>query len=89
MRIDNLILKHKYYSLLQLSKLNVFPWITSYDSLKRWVKKDIANGNKTFHAVLHGKGNGKRYLIKGSTVYTLLRRASKGQLILTNNNHGK
>ena len=73
-----IIQKNKYYSLLMIYKLGIFDWINSYDSLRRLVKRDIKNKNKIFHVVTYGKGQGKRYLIKGNVVINIYKKTRKG-----------
>lgn len=77
----SLIKSDDYYSIMQLYKLGIFKWIKSYDTMKRWIKKDIEeNDNKIFKVLRYGKGRGKRYLIKGSTVLALIKKVKDGYL---------
>ena len=59
-------------------KLNVFPWINSYDTLKRQVKKDLKKKEQNFKAVAYGKNQGKRYLIKGENILKIVKKVEKG-----------
>lgn len=80
MKKANLIKSDDYYSLLQLYKLNVFKWIKSYDTLKRWVKRDLDKDNKIFRTIRYGQGKGTRYLIKGSVILTLIKDVETGKI---------
>ena len=71
---------NKYYSISELHKMNIFKWTKSYSSLNRLIKRDVKNGNKTFQAIMTGKGNGIRYFIKGSTIIKLLKEIEKGKI---------
>lgn len=79
MRKIDLIDKHKYYSLLTIFKLKWFDWITSYDSLRRLVKRDLKkNKNKTFKVISYGKKQGKRYLLKGNVIIAINKKIKQG-----------
>lgn len=68
-----------------IHKLNLFDWISSYDALKRLIIRDVTkNKSKVFHAVVYGKGNGKRYLVKGNHLITICKKVKKG---ITFNNY--
>ena len=86
MKKIELVNKNKHYSLLTIYKMNWFNWITSYDSLRRLVKRDIKeNKNKTFNVIVYGKKQGKRYLIKGNVILKLNNKIKKG--FIFNNIH--
>jgi len=78
MKKTELIKPSRYYSILMIFKLDLFDWINSYDALKRLIIRDVNNKNKTFKAIVYGSGSGKRYLIKGSTLITVLKKVEKG-----------
>lgn len=78
----DLIRPDEYYSLVQIYKLNLFKWIKSYDTLKRWVKRDIEeNKNKNFQAIRYGKGKGRRYLISGESILKVIKQVESGSYI--------
>jgi len=69
-----------YYSPLMMFKMRMFMWIKSYDTMKRWIKKDINNGNILFRTIQQGTGTATRYLIKGDRILRVLNLVKKGRL---------
>jgi len=69
----------KYYSAKKLSEMKVFPWISSYHTLKKWITDDILyNENAVFKTIKKGIKTGTRYLIKGSTVIEIYEKTKPG-----------
>lgn len=77
---SNIIKSEDYYSIRQIYKLNVFRWIKSYETLKRYIKTDLEKGNKVFNTIKSGKGTGTRYLIRGITLINLQQEIKKGKV---------
>lgn len=77
-----MIKPNTYYSLRQIFKLKVFPWIHSFVTLRRLVKKDIEKETNLFKAIIIGQGRGTRYKIKGQTLIDLLEKIDKEGLML-------
>lgn len=72
-----LIEDEKYYSVRQIFKAGLVPWIGSYDTLKRFVQKDLANDNK-LRTIKSGNGRSTRYLIQGKAIKKLIEEAKQG-----------
>lgn len=74
------IYQDRYYSAKEIFNLNIFKWIRSYDTLRRLIRNDVENGNKTFKAIRRGNGNGIRYFVKGETLQQLMKEIRKGKI---------
>lgn len=69
-----IIKPYEYYSIHQVHELDVFTWIKSYDTLRRWIQEDL----KRFKVIKRGQGNGTRYFIKGSTLIRFQEQIKQG-----------
>ena len=78
--MTNMIEKEKYYTLNEIIKKKLIPWVKSLPTLSRWVNKDIKNGGQLFKAIVRGDGIGKRYLIKGESLIEFINQADTGKL---------
>ena len=71
-----------YYSASKLFRMNIFPWITSYRTLVRWICADTTSGDKSlFKAIKKGVGNGTRYYVKGEHILKLLEELKNGKTL--------
>lgn len=76
---SKIIKPEDYYSIRQMFRLNILPWIKSYETLKRYIKTDLENGNTVFSTIRSGKGTGTRYLVRGVTIIRLQEEIKSGK----------
>ena len=83
---DKTLYPDEYYSLQQILDMRVLPWIKGFSTLSKLVKKDIdRNNSQLFKAVVIGKKQGTRYMIKGQHLLDLLDKMNKEGFILNGN----
>lgn len=73
-----MIERDKYYSIKKIFEMKVFGWITSYDTLRRWVTLDSLQENSMFKSIRKGNASGTRYYIKGETLLELVEEFKNG-----------
>lgn len=82
--IYNEISPQKYYSLSQVLKMRVIPWLNSMRSMREFIKNDIINNNnELLKVIIKGQKNGKRYLIKGEHLIALMIKIDAGEFKAT------
>ena len=56
----------KWYSVQEIDKQGLIPMLDTTYKVKTWIHRGLLEGNTV------GKGNGKRYFIKGSSIIKFL-----------------
>lgn len=69
----------KYYSLSEIIENNFFSWISSVQTLSKWVENDKQNGD-ILKANIKGEDTGKRYYIKGENIIKFIAMFEDGSL---------
>lgn len=69
---EKMIDQSKWYSVQEIRIENLIPMLDTDYKIKKWMERGIMKGNTI------GKGNGKRYFIKGSEIIKFLAKWEAG-----------
>jgi hypothetical protein len=70
----------KFYGLIEIVDLKLFPWCKDVKMVRNWVHKDRLTKNK-LKAIIEGDERRKRYHIKGSNIIEFLKAIEEGSYI--------
>lgn len=68
-----MIEKDKWYSVSEISQGKLIPFLDTDYKIKKYIEMDMLKGNTI------GKGNGKRYFIKGSALIQFIAKWEDGK----------
>lgn len=70
----------KWYKLIDIVKMNIFPWLKGIKCVRDWVNRDQKGKNK-LKAMITGEGTQKRYFIKGSNILEFIKSCEDGKYL--------
>lgn len=70
-----------YYSLKDIIQNKLFPWYTSYEYVRKVVKKDY-QGRNILKAVITGEGRNRKYVLKGENIIKFIKAVDSGKTVL-------
>ena len=71
----------KWYSLNYIVKNSLFPWALTYSSLHKTINRDDKK-YKILKTMAGGRGNGRRYFIKGDKIISFNQKMEAGEINL-------
>ncbi len=71
----------EWYSLQDIVRDKMFPWATSFWSVRNVVKKDLKNGN-VLAVMKKGRGTGVKYHFKGENIINFINLVESGKIRL-------
>jgi hypothetical protein len=75
------VIPRNWYSLQDIVRDGLFPWVSSFGSVRDIVAKDIASRN-LLKATIKGEGRGKKYLFKGVHIIKFVSAVEAGKVRL-------
>lgn len=68
----------EWYSLNSLTTKSMFPWASSYNTIKKIVLNDV-KGKNILKPVINGAGSGTKYRFKGSNIINFIQAVENGK----------
>lgn len=72
---------NKWYTLQDIVRDGMFPWVSSFQSVRKAVASDI-NGKNILKANVAGTGRGRKYHFKGENIISFIKAMEGGKVTL-------
>lgn len=71
------IANEKWYNLVQIVKLGLFPWCKDIKTIRNWIHRDLL-GKNTLKAMVSGHGIQARYKVLGKNLAEFVKQVETG-----------
>lgn len=80
-KVKNKIKPSEYYSLKDIVQYGMLPWYSSFEYVRKVVRKDYQNRN-IMKAIITGEGTNRKYQIKGENIIKFINAVENGKVTL-------
>jgi hypothetical protein len=80
-KVESTLKPSQWYSLKDIVQYRLFPWYSSFEYVRKVVKKDYQNRN-ILKAVITGEGTNRKYQIKGENIIKFIKSVENGKVTL-------